>query len=96
VGSPLLTLLLVLAWEYLSLRWVVGNLNFPGNERHLTAFALGLLIPLFVSGLIVNFPVELVVVEDLALILLFRYLFRLYPSRRVDAVVTPHSHSGAQ
>jgi hypothetical protein len=88
LGNPVLTLLLVLAWEYFSLRWVIGNLNFAGNERYLTAFALGLLIPLFVSGLIVNFPVELVVVEDVALLLFFRYLFRLYPSGTVRAGAT--------
>jgi hypothetical protein len=85
--NPVFTLLLVLAWEYFSLRWVVRNLNFAGNERYLTAFALGLLIPLFVTGLIVNFPVELVLVEDVALILLFRHLFRAYPSPTVIASI---------
>jgi hypothetical protein len=78
--NPVLTLLLVVGWEYVSLRWVIHNLDFSGNERMLTAFAFGLLVPLFVSGMIVNFPVELVLVEDVALLLFFRYVFRLYPS----------------
>jgi hypothetical protein len=81
--SPVIILLLVVGWEYVSLRWAVRNLNFPGNERKLIAFVLGLLIPFFATGLVANFPVELVLVEDVALLLLFRYLFRLYPGRTV-------------
>jgi hypothetical protein len=85
LDEPILTILLVLGWEYLSLRWVLSNLNFAGNERRLTAFTFGLLIPLFVSGLIVNFPLELVLIEDIGLILFFGYLFRIYPSGRTEA-----------
>ena len=79
LGSPLLTLLVVIAWEYASLRWVTRNMTFAGNERHLIVFALGLLTPLLVSGLVANFPVDLAVLEDVALLLFFRYLFRMYP-----------------
>jgi len=78
--NPVLTLLLVLAWEYVSLTWVIRNLNFPRNERHLAAFSLGLLIPLFIGGLIVNYPLDIALLEDVALLLFFRYLFRLYPA----------------
>jgi len=83
--NPAFKLLLVLGWECSSLWWVIRNLNFAANERHLTGFALGLLVPLFVSGLMANFPVELVLVEDLTLLLFFRRLFRLYPSGTAGA-----------
>jgi hypothetical protein len=54
--------------------------ELPRNQRHLLAFTLGLLVPLFVSGLIVSFPLNLAVLEDVTLLLFFRYLFGLYPA----------------
>ena len=60
------------------LRWVVQNLSFQQNERHLLAFALGLLVPIMGFGFISQFPVELVLIADLALALLFVNLRRMY------------------
>ncbi len=68
----------VLAELGLFFRWVVRNLSFQGNERHLLTFAIGLVVPIAVFGFISQFPIELVLIADLALALLFANLFRMY------------------
>jgi hypothetical protein len=71
-------LVLVFVVEGLSLLWVVRNLSFVGNERDLLGFTMGLLIPLFATGLLSQFPLELVILADVALAFLFVHLFRTY------------------
>ncbi len=70
--------LFILVFLGFFLRWVVQNLSFQRNERHLLAFALGLLIPTVGLGFISQFPIELVLIADLALALLFANLRRMY------------------
>ena len=78
---PLAVFSFVFAVLGLFLRWVVRNLSFQRNERHLLAFALGLVVPIAGFGVISQFPIELVLVVDLALVLLFSNLLRMYPVR---------------
>src|SRR5438309_8418861 len=66
--------LFILVFLGFFLRWVVQNLSFQRNERHLLAFALRLLIPIVGLGFISQFPIELVLIADLALALLFANL----------------------
>ena len=75
---PLADFFLVLGVLGLFLRWVVRNLSFQQNERQLLAFALGLLVPIAGFGLIAQFPIELVLVADLAVAFLFADLRRMY------------------
>ena len=63
------------------IRWVVQNLSFQRNERHLLAFALGLLVPILGFGFISQFPIELVLIADIALALLFVNVRRMYAVR---------------
>jgi hypothetical protein len=77
-----LTFVLVLAFEAGCLWWVLSSLNFPRNERYLMAFALGLTIPIMVFGVVSQFPIDIVLVLDLALFLLFSNLFKMYPEEK--------------
>jgi hypothetical protein len=86
--------LLVLAVLGLLLRWVVLNLSFRRNQRHLLAFSLGLLIPIAGFGFISQFPIELVLVVDLALAFLFVNMLRMYPARENAHVETITKGSG--
>jgi hypothetical protein len=79
---PVVVLFLVIGVEGISLVWVLRNLSFPGNQRHLIAFGFGLVIPLLVIGILVNFPFELVVLADIAIIFLFVNMFRMYRSHK--------------
>jgi len=70
--------LFILVFLGFFLRWVVQDLTFQQNERHLLAFALGLLVPIMGFGFISQFPIQLVLIADLALALLFVNLRRMY------------------
>jgi len=80
--SAILTFALVLGYEAAYLWWITSRLNFAGNERHLLAFTLGAVLPLFPFGLISQFPIDIVVIADAGLLLLYRQLFRVYPAGR--------------
>jgi len=75
-----LTFVLVLFFEAGCLWWVLNHLNFPHNERHLVAFVLGLTVPIMLFGVVSQFPLDLVLVLDLALFLLFSNLLKMYPA----------------
>ncbi len=78
--AAVLTFALVLAYEAGCLWWVLSYLNFPNNERYLLALSLGLTIPILVFGVVSQFPFDLVLVVDLALVLLFSNLYKMYPT----------------
>jgi hypothetical protein len=62
--------------------WVWTRLRSRGNERSLVAFALGLVVPLAVLGLLIGFPVEVELVGTGMMVAFFLKLFRAYPARR--------------
>jgi len=74
-----LTFALVLAYEATYVWWVSRHLVFPGNARHLLAFSLGAVVLLMPFGLISQFPVDIVVIADIGVALLYRQLFEMYP-----------------
>ena len=87
---PIVAILLMIVMTGALLLWVVRNLNFPGNERWLVAFSLGLVAPIAAVGVVAEFPLELVLLADLGLVLFFRRLFRLYPpSLQLHSVISP-------
>jgi hypothetical protein len=61
------------------------NLRGPGQERRQLAFALGLLAPIIVFGALAQFPFDLVLVADVALVVWFSRLLRLYQAGSVQA-----------
>jgi hypothetical protein len=65
-----------------ALRKFVSVISRAQNERRFLAYALGLLLPLFPFGVLSQFPVEVVLLVDVALALFFVRLFRAYPERR--------------
>jgi hypothetical protein len=79
-GLPLeVTIIILMAIAGGLLLWAVRNLSFPGNERQLVVFALGLVVPIAAVGVVAELPLELVLLADLALGLFFRRLLRMYP-----------------
>ncbi|MCI4350483.1 MAG: hypothetical protein L3K15_03095 [Thermoplasmata archaeon] len=68
--------------ESLYFAWVWTRLRSAENERALVAFALGLLAPLAIAGLLVGFPVEVAAVGVGLMVAFFVKLLRMYPDRR--------------
>ena len=91
--AAVLTFVLVAVFEGGYLWLVFHSLSFPGNERHLLAFSLGAVIPLIPFGLISEFPIEIVLLADLAILLFYGQLFRMYPSKS-SAVQSPTAVGG--
>ena len=77
--SPVMTFLVVLAYETFYVWLAARCLSFPGNERHLLAFSLGAVVSLMPFGLISQFPIDLVLIADVAAVLFYSQLFRMYP-----------------
>jgi len=75
----LATLVIVVLYQAGYLVLVVRALGFEGNQRHEIFFVSGATVLLFLDGLVVNFPYELVLLVDAGLILLFVNLLRMYP-----------------
>ena len=75
----LVTLVIVLLYQAGYLFLVVGTLGFEGNQRHEVFFVWGAVGLLFLDGLVVNFPYELVLLVDVGLVLLFVNLLKMYP-----------------
>ncbi|MFI5417295.1 MAG: hypothetical protein ACHQ2Y_00145 [Candidatus Lutacidiplasmatales archaeon] len=70
--------------------WFFGS---GGNRRGLLGFSLGLLLPIVCIGLLGNFPLELVIVADAAVYMLFRHLFANAPAVESE-VLRPGSPEG--
>jgi len=57
------------------------RLDWSGNERGLVAFALGLLIPIAVLGVLAELALPMTLLADAAIFLFFRRLWSKYPAR---------------
>jgi hypothetical protein len=64
----------------LFLGWILSTAGSKCHERQLIAFCFGLILPLIVIGAAIQILVPIVLVADLLAILLFRHLYRKFPS----------------
>ncbi len=72
---------LVIALQGLFLVYVVRVMGSRHNERNLLAFALGLILPIAVFGVLAEIRLPLTLLADLVMVLFFRKLWRKFPSR---------------
>ncbi len=77
---PILVALSIPAYCGVYLWWVLRNSGTVGHERQLITFAFGLILPLIVIGAAAQILVPFVLVADLLAILLFRHLYRKFPT----------------
>ena len=73
----------VLLVQVLYLVYVIRR-DWSGNERGLVAFALGLLIPIAVFGVLAELSLPMTLLVDAAVILSFRRLWSNYPANGVE------------
>jgi hypothetical protein len=65
-----------------------------GNERRRLAFVAGLLLPILTIGLVAQFPIEIVIVADVALAVWLSRLMRRASPRPVGGGTVPPSSTG--
>jgi hypothetical protein len=81
-------LCLVVLDQFLYLMLVLSIVGRSNNERHLTAFAAGLIIPIGLFGVISEIPFALSLLADLIAVLLLRMLWKKYPKKTSQVVQT--------
>ncbi len=85
--NPASVILAMIVTNGLLLFVVLRTLGSERNGPQLIAFSLGLILPLAVFGLVVGFQVPVILVVDVAMLLFFRKLWRMYP--RVSETPVP-------